>query len=89
MLSVPFRDENLKIIWLHVFHLEFAEVKEVWKKVALREGQVLVAEVVEVWVNERINGTDTLLRFVDEEFRNEIDSVYVSIFVEDLYNQRC
>ena len=53
---------------MHVFYLEFAEIEEVWKKVALRKGQVFVAEIIEVGVNECVNGANSLVRLIDEKF---------------------
>ena len=65
LLPVPLRDQDHQVVGLDIFHLEFAEVEQVGEEVALREGQVLVTQVIEVRMHEGIDRADSLLWLID------------------------
>lgn len=47
------------------------------------ECQVLIAQVIEVWMHEGVNRADSFLRLVDKELGNQIDPIDVCLLRED------
>ena len=88
LLPVPLWNQNVQILRGHVRNLKVTKVKQVRHQVPMREYCSLISKLIEPRVGERIAGSDSTIRLVNEHFRDEIDSIYVCVFGENLIKEK-
>ena len=84
LLPVPLWNQNVQILRGHVRNLKVTKVKQVRHQIPMREYCSFISKLIEPWVGERVARSDPAIGLVYEHFRDEVDSIYVRVFGENL-----
>ena len=83
-LTVPVRDQDLEVLAWHIWDLKLAEIEQVREQVSLRENNTLIPKIIKEGMQQGINWFDTLLRLIDKQLWDQVDSIDIGFFREDL-----